>query len=291
MKRFTIDLEGPLHGLDFGGNGRLVILVHGLGGSSINWAAVGSEFTTHGHVIALDLPGFGRTPPAGRTAAIDDQAALLAAYIEQHGDEPALVIGNSMGGIISMLLAARHPHLVDRLILVNPAAPSWDPSSINRGWAIMMGVYLLPGVNKAAFTALQKRGTPDLRTAESMNMIAASGDRVPEWLTQLHADVARERDNMPWTSEAFLQAYKSIVKRLVPPSRYDRIVHRITAPTLLIHGTLDVIVPYSAAVRLADQRPDWSFVTLEDTGHVPQMEAAETLVKVVARFAEQHHTV
>ena len=289
--RFTIDQRGPLHGLDFGGEGQLVLLVHGLGGSSINWAAVGDEFTAHGHVIALDLPGFGRTPPAGRTAAIDDQAALLAGFIEQHGDGSAIVIGNSMGGLISMLLAARHPHLVDRLILVNPAAPSWSPSSINRRWAMMMGIYLLPGLNKMAFAAIQRRGTPAQRTAMSMDMIAARGDRVPAWLQNMHADVAAERDNMPWAAEAFLQAYKSIVKRLMPTARYDRIVHRIMAPTMLIHGTLDSIVPFVAAQRLAAERPDWTFVPLEDTGHVPQLEAAETLTKVVAEFVEEHQTV
>lgn len=291
MKRFTIDLHGPLHGLDFGGEGPLVLLVHGLGGSSINWAAVGGDLTTHGHVMALDLPGFGRTPPAGRSAAIDDQASLVADFVEHVADRPAMVIGNSMGGLIAMLLAARRPDLVDRLVLVDPAAPSWSPTAVNRGWALMMGVYLLPGVNKVMFNALQRRGSPEQRTAVAMELIAANGSRVSDHMKRLHADVARERDHMPWVAEAFLEAYKSIAKRLAVPSRYYRIVHRIMAPTLLMHGMVDSIVPFSAAQRLASQRPDWTFVPLEDTGHVPQLEAGEKFLKVVAEFAGDHQQV
>ena len=268
-----------------------MLLVHGLGGSSINWTEVGPDLTSHGRVMAPDLPGFGRSPPAGRTADVNDQAELLAEFVQMHTDEPALVIGNSMGGLIAMLLAARHPHLVHRLVLVNPAAPSWRPSTINAGWALMMGIYLLPRVNKIAFNALQNRGDAARRTAESMDMIAASGDRVPEHVTRMHTEVALERENMPWTGAAFIQAYKSTVKCLVPPSRYDRIVHRIMAPTLLMHGTVDGIVPYSAAQRLAEQRRDWTFATLQDTGHVPQMEAAETLLKLVDEFMGDHEAV
>jgi len=79
-------------------------------------------------------------------------------------------------------------------------------------------------------------------------------------------------------------AYKSIIHRLMPPSRFDAIVHRITVPTMLIHGRNDGIVPYSSAERLAAQRRDWDFVTLDDCGHVPQMEDADTLIKLVDEF-------
>ena len=284
MQRFTIDLDGPFHGIDYGGEGTLVLLVHGLGGSSLNWAAVGEELTGHGHVIAPDLPGFGRTPPCGRSSAVNDQADLLARFIERTTDDPAVVIGNSMGGMISMLLAARHPHLVERLVLADPAAPSWSPRTINRAWAMMLGIYLLPGINKAVMTALQNRGTAEQRTAENMDIIAADGSRVSDHMKRLHSDVALEREHMPWVNDAYLDAYRSIMKHMVPPSRYDRLVHRIMAPTLLMHGTVDGIVPLSAARRLASSRPDWTYVELEDTGHIPMLEAPEDFLKLANEF-------
>ena len=99
MRRFTIDLQGPLHGIEYGGEGRLVLLVHALSGSAVNWVEVGGSLTAYGKVIAPELPGFGRTPPAGRSAAVECQADLLArADRTGVGCGPALVIGNSTGG-------------------------------------------------------------------------------------------------------------------------------------------------------------------------------------------------
>ena len=63
MEQRVIDLGGPVHYLDFGGAGSPMVLVHGLGGSAINWQSVGSLLAERHRVVALDLPGFGRTPP------------------------------------------------------------------------------------------------------------------------------------------------------------------------------------------------------------------------------------
>jgi pimeloyl-ACP methyl ester carboxylesterase len=284
MERFTIDLNGPLHGMDYGGEGRLVLLVHGLGGSATNWAAVGEDLTRYGHVIAPDLPGFGRTPPAGRTAAVGDQADHIARLIERFSDRPALVVGNSMGGLITMLTAARYPRLVDRLVLVNPAAPSLSPKTISRLWALMMALYLVPGVGEAVVNAIQRRGTAASRTSESMDMISAGPGRVSNHLKNLHSDVALERESMPWAASAYLSAYRSIIRRFLPLSRYDAVARRIQAPTLLIHGTEDTIVPIAASERLAAVCPAWTYVRLDDTGHIPMLECPERFLEVVEEF-------
>lgn len=284
MQRFTRELDGPVHGHDYGGQGQLVLLVHGLGGSAANWAGVGEGLTSHGHVVAPDLPGFGRTPPAGRSARIDAQADFLADFIQAETNEPAIIVANSMGGLISMLLAARYPHLVDRLVLLNPASPNPTPATVDKAWAAMMVIYLVPGLNRALLAAIQRRSDARSRTKESMDIISGGPGRVPAWLTDMHVEVAQEREQMPWASEAYLTAFKSIMRRLYPISRYDRIVHRIMARTLLVHGTVDGIVPYAGAKRLAEQRPDWEFVTLDDTGHVPHLEASDTVIKLVDEF-------
>ena len=284
MERFTIDLDGPLHGIDYGGEGPLVLLVHGLGGSATNWAAVGEDLTRYGHVVAPDLPGFGRTPPAGRTAEVGDQADYVARVISRFTDRPAIVIGNSMGGMITALVAARYPRLVDRIVLANPAAPSMSPRTISRLWALMMGLYMVPGVGNAVVTAIQHRGTAASRTNESMDMISAGPDRVSQHLKDLHADVARERESMPWATSAYLTAYRSTIKRFLPLSRYDAMIRRIQAPTLLMHGTEDGIVPISSAERLASIRPDWTYVPMDDVGHIPMLECPERFIEVVAEF-------
>ena len=85
MERFTIDLHGPLHGMEYGGEGQLVLLVHGLSGSAVNWVETAVPLTAYGRVVAPELPGFGRTPPAGRSASMKAQAGLMADFIEYQG--------------------------------------------------------------------------------------------------------------------------------------------------------------------------------------------------------------
>ena len=117
MKRFTIDLHGPLHGIDYGGQGGLVLLIHGLSGSAVNWCETADKLTAYGRVIAPELPGFGRTPPAGRKVSMSAQARIMADFIEYQNRGPALIIGNSMGALIGMILAGERPDLAERLVL------------------------------------------------------------------------------------------------------------------------------------------------------------------------------
>ena len=124
MQTLTIDLNGPFHYADYGGSGPAIVLVHGLGGSFINWMVVAPELAKSGRVLALDLPGFGRSPPEGRSVSIRAQVGAVTKFI-QHvvADGPCTLVGNSMGGMISSMLAVERPELVSRVVLVNPALP------------------------------------------------------------------------------------------------------------------------------------------------------------------------
>src|SRR5690348_12888685 len=113
MKSHTITIAGgPVHYVDYGGEGTPVVLVHGLGGSHLNWMCVGRELAAAPpgyRVVAPDLVGFGRTPLAGRSSSIEAQVELLAAFIEKVAGGPCVLAGNSMGGLISVLTAEAHP--------------------------------------------------------------------------------------------------------------------------------------------------------------------------------------
>src|ERR1700730_14265697 len=107
MRSLSIDLDGPYHYVDFGGDGPLVVLVHGIGGSHINWIAVGPALAERFHVLAVDMIGFGLTPLAGRRADIPTQQAYLDRFIRAAGGGWATLLGHSMGGLVAMLEAAR----------------------------------------------------------------------------------------------------------------------------------------------------------------------------------------
>src|SRR5437773_12474084 len=108
----TLDLDGPVHVADFGGAGPTMVLVHGLGGSHANWLAVGPALAAHARVLAPDLPGFGRTPPAGRAAHVHAGVAPVGSLPDPGAGGAAILVGHSMGGLIAMMPAAACPEKV-----------------------------------------------------------------------------------------------------------------------------------------------------------------------------------
>src|ERR1051326_2069685 len=107
MRHKVVDVDGPVHYLDFGGAGTPLVMVHGLGGNALNWMDVGPGFAPHHRAVALDLAGFGQTPLFDRSAAVGANAALVTKFIEKiFIGQPVVLMGNSMGGHISVLVGA-----------------------------------------------------------------------------------------------------------------------------------------------------------------------------------------
>src|SRR3954453_13342756 len=121
----VVDLDGPVHYVDFGGpaSGPAVVLVHGLGGSHLNWDLLAPLLTEHARVWALDLPGFGLSEPEHRLATVHNNVKVLDRFIREIAGAPVVLVGNSMGGMISILQTAQQPETVSRLVLVDPAVP------------------------------------------------------------------------------------------------------------------------------------------------------------------------
>src|SRR5437868_11009566 len=150
MRSRTLDVDGPIHLADFGGTGPTMVLVHGLGGSHANWLAVGAGLAAHARVLAPDLPGFGRTPLAGRSARVRANVELLDRLLDAVDGRPAVLVGNSMGGLIAMMEAARRPERVAGLVLVAPAQPRTADAPLDRLVAARFASYALPLVGELA---------------------------------------------------------------------------------------------------------------------------------------------
>src|SRR5437879_4560738 len=106
MRSRTIDLDGPVHYADFGGTGPTLVLVHGLGGSHVNWLAVAPVLARRARVLAVDLAGFGRTPLGERSADVHTNRVLLDRFLDAVAAGSAVLVGNSMGGLLAMMEAA-----------------------------------------------------------------------------------------------------------------------------------------------------------------------------------------
>ena len=280
MRHRTADLDGPVHYLDFGGDGSPLVMVHGLGGHSLNWMAVGPGLAIDHHTYALDLAGFGRTPLFQRSAAVGANQALVHRFIHEVIGEPVILMGNSMGGHISILEAAQHPRWVKGLLLVDPAIPGVhkarpDPRMIGMGIALS-----IPGLAQSFMERRLRELGPDGLVRETIQLVAANPGRVRPDVIAAHVAITKERSLLGRQNyRAFLQATRSLALRMADPRFWTK-VRLIEAPTLVIHGELDRLVPLSAVRDLLRRRPDWTLKVFEGVGHVPMMETPEQFLSV-----------
>jgi pimeloyl-ACP methyl ester carboxylesterase len=281
MRQRTVDLEGPVHYADFGGSGRPIVLVHGLGGSHLNWLAVAPRLAAHGHVLALDLAGHGRTPSLGRTARIGANRRLLGRFLEAVAGEPAVLMGNSMGGYLSLAEAAAEPAKVTSLVLVNAAVPLAPGAPIDpRTFALFAGL-TLPFVGGALMRRRARRG-PEQGVRDLLALCCVDPSRIGRDVYEAHVELARERASYgAVTRHDFLEAQRSLLAHLVRRRHFRRMVADIRASGLIIQGNRDRLVRVESARALAEARPDWRFEVLEDVGHVPQLEAPDRFLAVV----------
>jgi len=280
----TIDLGGPLHLADFEGTGPPMVLVHGLGGSHANWLAVGPGLAAHARVLAPDLPGFGRSPLAGRSAHVRANVELLDRFLDAVADGPAVLVGNSMGGLIAMIEAAERPEKVAGLVLVGPAQPRG--SRVDPVVALTFAAYAFPGIGERVLRWRAAWLGPERLVGQTLRLCCADPAGVPAEVVAAHVALARERERMAWAQPAFLEAARSILAVLARSRDVRAMIRRITAPTLLVQGTEDRLVPLAASRALAELRPDWRLAVFDGVGHVPQLEAPERFVATVAGWLD-----
>ena len=275
MRHKTADVDGPVHYIEFGSQGPPLLMVHGLGGNALNWMAVGPAIEQSYHVFALDLAGFGQTPLFRRSAAVGANAAMVHSFIENVIGEPVVLMGNSMGAHIAILEAAANPAWVNALILVDPAIPSVN---VRRPVPTMLGVMAALSIPGLAQNLLEWRvrelGSERL-VHQALALVCADPSRVAPEVVDAHVRLTREREQLGrQNGRAFLQASRSISLRLADPRFWSRVA-KVEAPTLVIHGSLDRVIPVAAAKQLARRRPDWTLEILEGVGHVPMMESPD----------------
>ncbi len=280
-----IDLDGPVHYADYGGEGSPLVLVHGLGGSHLNWLHVAHRMTERHRVVAVDLAGFGLTPPAGRKATVQANQRLLDEFIAAVSPEkPVTLIGNSMGGLVSILQAAANPASVTALVLVNPALPIADAGAVNVFTLQRLVVPLIPGVGEAAMSRYYARATPEEQLDQTLAAVTADPTSLPTEGRELNLEMIRLRKQMDWAVPSFLQASRSIAGVLVRRNQFRRTMAAVGCPVLLIHGDEDTIVSPASARWAKEQRPEWRLELLAGVGHVPQLEAPELFGDLVEGF-------
>ena len=251
------------------GSAEPALFVHGLGGNATNWTDLMALLRDRVDGVAVDLPGFGWSPPPrDGDFALRRSAATLADLVESRFDgRPVHLFGNSMGGAISVQLAARYPHLVRTLTLVSPALPKVGVRRTN----VHLPVIAAPGLG----TTLMKRYlTVDAATRAKATIDICFADPASVPVDRMNEAVAevRRRDALPYVGDAFVQSLRGLLATYLDRSdeRPWRLAEGISCPTLLVYGRADKLVdPIHAHTKAF---PDVRVLVLPHAGHVSQIE-------------------
>ncbi|MGQ0837642.1 alpha/beta fold hydrolase [Actinokineospora sp.] len=258
------------------------LYVHGLGGSATNWTDLAGQLAGHAPGIAVDLPGFGRSaPPEGFDYTLEAHADALAAWLRGLDLGPVHLLGNSMGGAITMVLAARHPDLLRTLTLISPAVPDLRPS-VNRMSDPRLALAFLPLVGPPVRRQLA-RLTPRERAMQLLDLCFADPSQVSaERVAEAEREYA-DRAALAWANPALARSTMGLIRAwLAPPSRSMwTLAPRIGTPALVVWGTEDRLMTVRKAPRTARLLPRARLLVLPRVGHVAQMERPATVARAV----------
>ncbi|MFD9905477.1 alpha/beta fold hydrolase [Streptomyces sp. NPDC059063] len=246
------------------------LYVHGLGGSSQNWSALMPLVEDVVDGEALDLPGFGDSPPPDDgNYSVTGHARAVIRYLDARGRGPVHLVGNSLGGAITTRVAAVRPDLVRTLTLISPALPELRVQRT----AVPTGLLAVPGV-AGLFTRLTKDWTPEQRVRGVMALCYGDpANATPEGFAAAVREMER-RLTHPYFWDAMSRSARGIVNAYTLGGQHGlwRQAERVLAPTLLVYGGRDQLVSYRMARKASAAFRDSRLLTLTDAGHVAMME-------------------
>lgn len=216
------------------------VLVHGLGMAHEYWDGLADTLGTTGTVYALDLPGFGDAPEPPEPLGIRESAELLAGLLVAEGLERSVIIGHSTGAQVAAELAARHPELIDRLVLIGPTVNPRERTLLKQTARFLQDVVLVnPKVLALGLASYAKAG--------------------PRWyIANLRPMLAH---------------------------RIELALPEVDAPTLVIRGEHDRIVPRYWAEEVAALVPTGRYVEVPGRGHETMVLAGGRVGELIARHA------
>ena len=258
------------------------LYVHGLGGSSQNWSALMQELDGVVDSEALDLPGFGDSPPPDDgDYSVTGHARAVIRYLDAAGRGPVHLFGNSLGGAVSTRVAALRPDLVRTLTLVSPALPE---IRVQRS-AVPTALLALPGVT-ALFTRFSRDWTAEQRVRGVMALCYGDPGRVtPEGFRNAVEEMER-RLQLTYFWDAMTRSARGLVNAYTLGGQHSlwRQAERVLAPTLLVYGGRDQLVAFRMARRAARSFRDSRLLTLPDAGHVAMMEYPDTVARAFVQL-------
>jgi pimeloyl-ACP methyl ester carboxylesterase len=292
------DLDGPVHWIEFNpgqeGTQRKppIVFVHGLGGSHLNWCLIGPALAAGRRAVALDLHGFGLTPGSVPTATVQANARLVSRFVREVIGAPVILVGNSMGGLISILHTAAEPDTVAGVVLIDPALPlprgRLDPRVTGQ-----FLLYALPGLGEVFVRRYMMQRSPEQAVQQLLELCFADPSRANPTMTAAEiALIERRKPVSPHQAtvraRTFLAASRSLLRVLGLRGRYRDMMAGIDVPVLLIGGEDDRLVQVAAMRQAAARNPRWESVFLAGVGHTPMLEVPDVTTDTIRDWLDRH---
>ena len=267
-----------IHGMrqavvDEGDGDEVLLLIHGMAGSSQTWRAILPQLAKKYRVIAPDLLGHGQSAKPRTDYSLGAFAVGLRDLLDELGVESATVVGQSLGGGVAMQFLYQHPDYCRRLVLISSGGLGPDVGLILRLLAAPGAEFVMPVIAPS----------PVLR----------AGNAVKSWLSS--AGLRSPRGAEMWsayssfgdaeTRQAFLRTLRSVVDyRGQAVSALNRLNLREGLPILAIWGEEDNIIPVDHAYAALEARPDCRLEILPGVGHFAQVEAPDKVIELLGEF-------
>jgi 4,5:9,10-diseco-3-hydroxy-5,9,17-trioxoandrosta-1(10),2-diene-4-oate hydrolase len=234
------------------GGGPALVFLHGTGGSGKVWFNQLRRFEPDYRVLAPDLPGYGQTPLPEGIRSIDDYPGFILSLLDEAGLAEAVLIGNSMGGRVALQLALDHPERVSGLVLVNAS-----------------------GLSLPEFPIFHARDAAPEEFAARLYYRASSRGDIAERFVQ---------------SPEQVRARQTMLRLTAGPLRHDMQdrLGEVQAPTLVIWGEGDRIIPPAYADAFVAGIPNATLAMIARAGHVPMLERPGAVNEAIARFLAEH---
>jgi len=244
------------------GEGRALVLLHGLTATHANWELTTPAFADRWRVIAPDLPGHGRSAKPDAPYTVDFYAGVIRSLGRELGIPEAVVIGNSLGGQIALELAISYPQWTRALVLAAPAGGFAAPLQALR-WAV--GAAARPEVLRVALPWAFERCVYD----PSLPMCEARRRILAERLAH---------EDYPSFARAVARSLRGSLAAGGQP------LERVHQPTLLVWGRDDRMVALAGSRRLLRALPHARLAVLDRCGHLPMLEQSERFNRAVDDF-------
>lgn len=248
-----------------------ILFIHGLSGDISDWEASITYFKEKRRVLALDLPGHGKSEkrndiPYGRALFTE----VVSEFLQARGVESAIVVGNSMGGMTSASLALAHPEQVRILILSDPAGIPFYPYIIRKSSRL-----ITPGIVHHFWA-----------NPKTMERTGGNAFAHPENYPR-----RRIEEDIALISQPNAKEYSYAVARSLQDAAKQDMrdeLKNITCHTLIIWGEKDTIIPPKYAAQWHKAIAGSELVIIPDSGHIPMLETPEIFNKTVEEFIEKN---